>query len=223
MADKLLLREQERTALATQLDTSMETSFHNVFREFLPLLQQHPGVDPPPPPPPNHGQPQQLRPNINFPTFAGEDPDGWIFNADQYFSVYNTSDALKIVVASAHLKGGANQWFRWRRTKTAVNSWEQFCTLVRERFAPEKFVDARLAINTINQQGTIREHIPEYEHLLNFVDFPEDYLISCFIRSLKPRIGTTVKLLAPQKLLEAFTKAFHQEESYAAVTKTVTR
>ncbi|XP_026438898.1 uncharacterized protein LOC113337438 [Papaver somniferum] len=234
-AEKLLVRAQERTALVTELSTTlnntMENSLHTVLREFLPQRQQPVGVAQPPPPPPpppppihpNHGQPQQLHPNIKFPNFSGEDLDGWIFNADQYISVYNTSDALKIIVAAAHLKGEANQWFIWRRTKTEVNTWEQFCTLVRERFAPQKFVDARLAISTINQKGTVREHISEFEHLLNFVDFPEDYLISCFIRSLKPHIGTTVKLLTPQTLLETFTKALHKEEAYAAVTKAVTR
>ncbi|XP_026429283.1 uncharacterized protein LOC113325298 [Papaver somniferum] len=51
---------------------------------------------------------------------------------------------------------------------------------------------------------------------------PEDYLISCFIRSLKPHIRSVVKLLAPQTLDEAYTKAIHHEEAYAA-TKFVPR
>ncbi|XP_026384611.1 uncharacterized protein LOC113280171 [Papaver somniferum] len=163
----------------------MTTSLRIVFREFLPQFQQRPGAAPPPPPPPpppvNDGEPQQQqrpRPvnNIKFPNFSGEDPDGWIFNADQYFSVYNNSDAIKIIVACARLK----------------------------------------AISTIDQKGSVRQHIPEFEKLLNFVDFPEDYLISCFIRSLKPHIGSVVKLLAPQTLDDAYTKAIHQEEAYAA-------
>ncbi|XP_026459507.1 uncharacterized protein LOC113360186 [Papaver somniferum] len=128
------------------------------------------GNGPPPPPPPPAARANTI--DLKFPTFDGEDPDGWIFNADQYFSV-------------------------------TIVTWLEFCVHVRARFAPEKFVDARLAISTINQV--------------------DDYLINFFIRSLKPHIGSVVKLLAPKTLNEAFTKEIHQEEAYATVNKLPTR
>ncbi|XP_026452020.1 uncharacterized protein LOC113352415 [Papaver somniferum] len=115
------------------------------------------------------------------------------------------------------LKGEANIWYRWKRTRVIVTTWIEFCNLIRARFNPEKFVDARLAISTIEQKGTVHQHISEFEKLLNFVEFPEDYLISCFVRSLKPHIGYVVKLFAPHTLDEAYTKEIHQEEAYAAI------
>ncbi|XP_026420280.1 uncharacterized protein LOC113316283 [Papaver somniferum] len=212
--EKLLQKEQEGTALADRLTTSLRT----LFTEFFPPNHQNNGVAPPPPPPVNHGV-QQMPPNsinIKFPTFNVEDPDGWIFNVDQYFSVYNNSDTLKMIVACAHLKGEANIWYRWKRTRVVVTTWVEFCNLIRARLNPEKFVDARLAINTMEQKGTVHQHISEFEKLLNFVEFPHDYLISCFIHSLKPHIGSVVKLLALQTLDEAYTKEIYQEVSYAA-------
>ncbi|XP_026399027.1 uncharacterized protein LOC113294867 [Papaver somniferum] len=181
------------------------------------------GTNPPPPPPPPPPPARASVINLKFPYFDGEDPDGWIFSADQYFSVHIADDALKITITAESLKGDANVWYRWKQTKVTIVTWEEFCSHVRARFSPAKFVDSRLAISTIEQKGSVGEHIPEFERLLNFVDFPEDYLISCFIRSLKPHIGTTVKLLSPKTLTEAFTKAIHQEEAYAAVNKIVTR
>ncbi|XP_026383521.1 uncharacterized protein LOC113279020 [Papaver somniferum] len=217
-AEKLLQKEQEGTALADRLTTSLRT----LFTEFFPPNHQNNGAaplpPPPPPPPVNHGV-QQLRPNsvnIKFPTFNGEDPDDWIFNVDKYFSVYNNSDALKIIVACAHLKGEDNIWYRWKRTRVVVTTWVEFYNLIRARFNPDKFVDARLAISTMDQKGTVHQHISEFEKLLNFVEFPEDYLISCFIRLLKPHIGSVVKLLAPQTLDKAYTKEIYQEAAYAA-------
>lgn len=96
--------------LTASITTSLETSLRAVFTELLPQLRA--GRQPPGPapqvniPPPHRDAP---RPVIKFPVFSGEDPDGWIFNADQYFSVYTAEDDLKIIVASAHLKGEANQ------------------------------------------------------------------------------------------------------------------
>ncbi|XP_026378016.1 uncharacterized protein LOC113272389 [Papaver somniferum] len=198
------------TTALTNLYTTLSTSISTALSSHLNGNGNNRGETPPPPP----ARASVI--NLKFPYFDGEDPDGWIFNADKYFSVHTAGDALKITIAAASLKGDHNVWYRWKQTKVTIVTWAEFCSHVRARFVPDKFVDARLAISTINQNGSVREHIPEIERLLNFVDFPEDYLISCFIRSLKPHIGCMVKLLAPQSVSEAFTKAIHQEEAYAA-------
>ncbi|XP_026452487.1 uncharacterized protein LOC113352960 [Papaver somniferum] len=202
------------TTALTTLSTTLSTSISTALSSHLNGNGNNPGETPPPPPPPPPARASVI--NLKFPYFDREDPDGWIFNTNKYFSVHTTDDALKITIAAASLKGDANVWYRWKQAKVMIVTWAEFSSHVRARFAPTKFVDARLAISTINQNGSVREHIPEFERLLNFVDFPEDYLISCFIRSLKPHIGCMVKLLAPQSLAEAFTKAIHQEEAYAA-------
>ncbi|XP_026452801.1 uncharacterized protein LOC113353408 [Papaver somniferum] len=160
------------TTLATEitiaLTATLGTTLREVFREYLPHTNNRHGAAPPPPPP-------------LFPTFNGDDPDSWIFSADQYFSLHVVADNLKLAIASAHLK------------------------------------DARMEISTIKQTGTVREHIPKFERLLNFVtDLPEDHLINCFIHSLKPEIGPMVKLLEPQTLTAAFTKAINQEDALLA-------
>lgn len=208
------------TTLATDLTTSLTatlgTTLQAVFREFMPQVHQRNGAAPPPPPPPpppggNETNIHAGSISLKFPTFDGDDPDGWIFNADQYFTLHVVDDNMKLSIASAHLKGDANAWYRWKRTTVTVTTWLEFCSLVRARFSSKKFIDARMAINTIKQKGTVREHIPEFERLLNFVtDFPEDHLINCFIHLVKPDIGSMVKLLEPSTLTAAFTKAINQ-------------
>ncbi|XP_026396507.1 uncharacterized protein LOC113291158 [Papaver somniferum] len=194
------------TQTTTTINTQLAASLRSVFSDYMPQLNQNNGHDAPPPPPPTGGQPIPARSNtinLKFPTFDGDDLDGWIFTADKYFSVHQADDALKITIDASSLKGDANVWYRWKQTKVTIVTWLEFFAHLRARFAPEKFVDARLAISTINQV--------------------DDYLTSCFIRSLKPHIGSVVKLLAPQTLNESFTKAIHQEEAYATVNKFNTR
>ncbi|XP_026459814.1 uncharacterized protein LOC113360524 [Papaver somniferum] len=196
-------REEERTQRQLELtenNTALTASNHGGPRN-----------NPPPPPPP-----RQNNINLKFPQFDGDDPDGWLFNADQYFAVHTVDDALKITIAFANLKGDANVWFRWKQSKAAIVTWADFGAHLRARFAPEKFVDPRLAISNIEKKGTVREHIPVFERLMNLVDFTEEHLIQCFIRSLKPQIGSALRLLDIISLDDAFKKAIHQEEALAA-------
>ncbi|XP_026452183.1 uncharacterized protein LOC113352590 [Papaver somniferum] len=202
------------TNLSTTIAASVATAVVDQLRPLLPPVAGNhggPRNNPPPPPPP-----RQNNTNLKFPQFDGDDHDGWLFNADQYFAVHTADDALKITIASANLKGDANVWFRWKQSKAAIVTWAEFGAHLRDRFSPEKFVDPRLAISNIEQKGTVREHIPVFERLMNLVDFTEEHLIQCFIRSLKPQIGSALRLLDIRSLDDAFKKAIHQEEALAA-------
>ncbi|XP_026419514.1 uncharacterized protein LOC113315452 [Papaver somniferum] len=148
---------------------------------------------------------------LKFPTFDGTDPDGWIFQAEQYFTWHVIATNHKVNLAAAHLKGEANAWFRWKRTQIQILSWVTFCTQIRERFQPN-FVDPKIAISTIKQKGSVKDFLPEFESLLNQVDFPESHLINLFTMALKPEVGNMVKLLEPTSLSSAFKKALNQDE-----------
>ncbi|XP_026399607.1 uncharacterized protein LOC113295489 [Papaver somniferum] len=148
---------------------------------------------------------------LKFPVFDGDDPDGWIFQEDQYFLWHSIANNLKVNLAAAHLKGEANDWFRWKRTQQQILTWVTFCTLLRERFQ-KTFVDPKIAICTIKQKGSVKDFLPEFEHLLNFVDFEERHLINLFILALKPEVGNMVKLFEPTTLSSAFKKALNQDE-----------
>ncbi|XP_026417622.1 uncharacterized protein LOC113313118 [Papaver somniferum] len=151
--------------------------------------------------------------NLKFPIFDGTDPAGWIFQSDQYFRLHHTIEAVKIDIATSSFKGDANAWYRWIQPKLTNPTWTQFCSLVRERFADKKFSNPRLALSTILQQGSVREHIREFEQLLNFVtDLPDDYVIDLFVRSLKREIRSVVEIFEPPTLAIAFQKAIKQED-----------
>jgi len=50
---------------------------------------------------------------LEMPFFEGEDPDGWIFRAERYFSVNDLSEGEKLETAALCLEGAALSWFQW--------------------------------------------------------------------------------------------------------------
>ena len=41
---------------------------------------------------------------IYFPHFNGDDPTGWIYREEDYFSLHNTFDVTKVPISSFHLE-----------------------------------------------------------------------------------------------------------------------
>jgi len=56
---------------------------------------------------------EQHKVKLNFPQFNGEDPNGWLYRAEQYFEYMGIPLEEQVSLASFHLKGIALQWHRW--------------------------------------------------------------------------------------------------------------
>ena len=65
-------------------------------------------------------------PKMDFPRFNGDDPTGWIYREEQYFSLHNTFDVNKFPLASFHLEHEALQLFRWYIKAHAEPNWTDF-------------------------------------------------------------------------------------------------
>ena len=68
-------------------------------------------------------------PKLDFPHFTGTDPTGWIYRAEQYFSLYNTFDVHQVTLASFHLEQENLQWYRWYIKAHEEPKWPDFCQL----------------------------------------------------------------------------------------------
>ncbi|KAF9591809.1 hypothetical protein IFM89_007364 [Coptis chinensis] len=76
-------------------------------------------VDNPNPIPLNPHQRLQQQHNIqgrplrlDFPRIEGEEPEGWIFQVEQFFSLNHMAPAQQVIMASIHLRGEAVAWYR---------------------------------------------------------------------------------------------------------------
>ena len=75
-----------------------------------------------------------------FPRFNGDDLTGWIYRAEQYFSLHNTFDVNKVPLAYFHLEHEL-QWFRWYIKAHAEPKWTDFFQLLLQRFGTNAFDD----------------------------------------------------------------------------------
>jgi hypothetical protein len=72
-----------------------------------------------------------------FPTFDGsDDPLSWLNRCDQFFRIQETSASGKVFLATFYMTGEAAQWYGIRKHNHGQPSWEEFITLVNQRFGP---------------------------------------------------------------------------------------
>jgi hypothetical protein len=50
---------------------------------------------------------------MDFPKNIGDDSTEWLSRACQYFEVQENMEEQKVAQAFFHLKGEANQWWKW--------------------------------------------------------------------------------------------------------------
>lgn len=60
---------------------------------------------------------------------------------------------------------------------------------------------------------SIQANVDLFDELLTRVELPENYVVSCFVRGLKPEIGLLVKMLEPKTLAKAISLAKIQEQT----------
>ena len=104
---------------------------------------------------------------LDFPRFNGTDPTGWIYRAEQYFSLHNNFDVHQVPLASFHLEQEALQWYRWYIKAHEEPKWPDFCQLLLQRFGPSAFDDFTGALTKLRQIGTMKEYQTEFEKLAN--------------------------------------------------------
>lgn len=73
-------------------------------------------------------------PKIEFPKFDGDSPRLWRDHCEMYFEVYAVIPTLKTRFAALNFQGVAKTWLQMVQRRGRINNWEQFCTLVFDRF-----------------------------------------------------------------------------------------
>lgn len=133
--------------------------------------------------------------------FYGEDPDGWILQAEKYFTFYNLREKEKMESAIVSLEGAALQWFHWDHQRRSIRRWEELKGLVLRRFRP-------LEDGAFREQWMMVEHnqsVAEYN--LEFVEkanplglIPENYAIGAYLKGLDESVKKELRLLEPVSL-----------------------
>ncbi|GJZ37165.1 transposon ty3-G gag-pol polyprotein [Tanacetum coccineum] len=111
---------------------------------------------------------------LHFPRFSGDDPTGWVYQAEQYFDFQKVAAEDQVNLASFHLDGIALQWHRWFTKTRGPLTWTEFTTALLDRFGPTDYEDPSESLHRLTQVTTVAAYIETFERLSQRVDgFPE--------------------------------------------------
>ncbi|KAF5466832.1 hypothetical protein F2P56_016722, partial [Juglans regia] len=156
-------------------------------------------------------QPRPIR--LDFPVFHGDNPHGWLFKVNHFFTYHNTLPQHKLRLVSLHMEGKALVWFQDLEESGTINSWEAFVKALVIRFGPTTYDDPMEQLAKLSQKGSVDDYKTEFEALSNRLrGLSEIYKLSCFLSGLKDDIRLSVKMFKPTDLLAAYGLAKMQEE-----------
>lgn len=142
---------------------------------------------------------------LNLPKFNRVDPEGWIYQAEEYFTFHGIFDDSKSQIAGFHITRGALAWIRGLRRNNLLTTWERFKEDMRERFGGNAFEDKLQELCKIRQIASVANYLEKFEELLNEVTRQsEASLISFFISGLKPELKSELNLANQQHSDEHF-------------------
>ncbi|KAF9616826.1 hypothetical protein IFM89_032676 [Coptis chinensis] len=150
-------RHEDTLATHTTTLCTHTTLLNDLTTNMQRLLDR---VDNPNPIPLNPHQRLQQQNNIqgrplrlDFPRFEGEEPEGWLFQVERFFSLNPMPPAQQVTMASIHLRGGAVPWYRWLHNSMGDLTWNQFSRALCKRFGSRKNLDPMSAISKLVQTG----------------------------------------------------------------------
>lgn len=147
------------------------------------------------------GQKTTKQIKLDLPKFTGTDPEGWIFQAEEYFTFHGIVDDSRIQIVGFHMTKGALGWMRGLRRNNLLSTWERFTEDLCERFRGSVYVDKLQELSRLQQTSSVVVYLEQFEELLNGVtDQSEAALISFFIGGLKPELKRELKITEPTSL-----------------------
>lgn len=119
---------------------------------------------------------------LDFPRFAGVEPEGWLYQANEYFAYHGIDDESKVQIAGFHMTDKALKWIRGLRRNKLLTTWNQFMEDFRERFGRTEYKNKLEDLSRLQQTSTVEEYLEKFEKLLNDVAGQSEHtLITYFV------------------------------------------
>ncbi|CAA7019723.1 unnamed protein product [Microthlaspi erraticum] len=137
---------------------------------------------------------------IEFPRFSGDRFQEWLFQAEQFFSIDNTPEDLKVNIASVHFDGLAANWHQSivqsELGQSVLSSWPAYKLRLHERFE-DILDDPILELKRLQETNGIVEYHGRFELLRTRVNFSEDYLVRHYLAGLQTETQMHVRMFQP--------------------------
>lgn len=168
--------------------------------------------------PPPHDPPHTSRlPKLQFPVFEGENPKLWLSRCEDYFDMYHVPPDLCVRVAVSQIKGAAAGWTQSVDSRLKYASWQEFVSLVMDRFGRDQHESVLRQFFRLRQTGPVAEYVEQFmglvDHLTAYGQSSDPlYYTTRFIDGLRDDIRFVVLIHRPSTLDSACSLAMLQEE-----------
>jgi hypothetical protein len=157
-------------------------------------------------------QPYRPYNKIDFPTFSGGDPRGWLLKAEKYFRYYQIPDEERVEIASMHLEGDALDLYSWLSNDQPITFWEELTHAFTKNFGPAEFQNPDEFLCSIKQTGSVQEYRQEFAKRSSRVsNWPDHCLLGVFLNGLKDELKSDVRIHKPRTVYNAMSLALEFE------------
>lgn len=133
--------------------------------------------------------------------FSGDNPEGWILQAERYFMFYRSSEEEKKEIAFYSMAGEALIWFQSEESQQPMTSWDDFRERLLLRFGSGHGGSPYTRLMNLKQSGVVAEYRRQFEGITATAQgLPQEFLEEAFLNGLKPEIAEEVKLFCSSGL-----------------------
>lgn len=86
-----------------------------------------------------------------MPLFNWDNPNGWIFKVEQYFSYYNLSNDQRFIISSIHMDGTSLSLYQLMKLNKQLTSWVPFKTSLLKWFGTSLHRDLSSELEKLHQ------------------------------------------------------------------------
>jgi hypothetical protein len=161
---------------------------------------------------------------VDLPLFHGDNAAAWLLECEGIFDLAGIDNEHKIKWANAHIHGKAKTWLSSANIQLYLMNWQQFCSLLCERFPGPSADDSMEQCQVLKQLNTVDNYIDQFEEWMSVMRKDHNYLtenffLLRFLSGLKETIKHDTKCHKPATLRAAYWFARQQEQSFLANNK----
>jgi len=159
---------------------------------------------------------------MDFTKFDGENPRLWKDICEMYFEVFGVSENMKTRFAALNFDGAAASWLQTLEMRGRVQSWEELCKAVCERFDRDQYQVHMRQLDALRQTGSVAEYYHRFEQLSHNIllyntSYDDVFFVTRFLHGLKDEISAPIALHRPPNVDTASALALLQEEELEKV------
>ncbi|KAJ4802427.1 polyprotein [Rhynchospora pubera] len=153
-------------------------------------------------------------PRLEFPTFNGNNPRGWLYKCEKFFQMAQIPERLKLEVATMHMQGKAETWVQGVVRDGMF--WEEFAQEVIDRFEPKTTMGLVGEFNKLKQLTDVESYRCRFEELRLLMlkenhTYDEQYFMTSYLSGLKEELRLKVLGTRPRNLKEVYESSIYQE------------